>query len=211
MPIPRRSISALDFLRACELWGGLTGVGDRIVAPVPVVLLVGSSSASGSYPSLAMRSASSLAFFSASSKSMTSPVTFLAPSFGALLAPSTLFLGPVAADLRSAADVVMRLAAGFASSVDSDLVRGEAERAVSLLPLPALRNGEGVRPTTGGVAVREIGGVGRLMAGLSHEEKKSSSGSPAGVEEPFPSVDSVMTTSSGYLDSGGVSHEGMVG
>jgi hypothetical protein len=54
----------------------------------------------------------------------------------------------------------------------------------------------------GGVAVRETGGVGLLIEGLSHEEKKSSSGSPAGVEDP--SVDtllmtSVITTSLGYL------------
>lgn len=50
---------------------------------------------------------------------------------------------------------------------------------------------------TGGVAVREMGGVGRLMAGLSQEEKKSSSGSPAGVPTSVsaPSI----TTSPGYL------------
>lgn len=64
-----------------------------------------------------------------------------------------------------------------------------------------MRKGDGVLPTTGGVAVRETGGVGFLIAGLSHEEKKSSSGSPAGVFVPSPaSVPSVMTTSSGYLD-----------
>jgi hypothetical protein len=65
-----------------------------------------------------------------------------------------------------------------------------------------LRKGEGVRPTTGGVAVRETGGVGRLMDGLSHEEKKSSSGSPAGVDVPSVGpllMTSVITTSSGYL------------
>jgi hypothetical protein len=66
--------------------------------------------------------------------------------------------------------------------------------------LPAVRKGEGVRPTTGGVAVRDTGGVGLLIAGLSQEEKKSSSGSPAGVEVPLPSAPaSVITTSVGYL------------
>lgn len=155
------------------------------------------SSASGSYPSFAMRSASSLAFFSASSKSMASAVTFLTPSLVAFLAPRTLVLraAPPAVVLLTRRDDVMTLPVGLASPADSDLAKGEAERAPSL---DALIKGEGVRPTTGGVAVREMGGVGRLMAGLSHEEKKSSSGSPAGVEEPS-STPSLMTTSSGYL------------
>lgn len=146
-----------------------------------------------------MRSASSLAFFSASSKSMTSPVTFLAPSLGAFLAPRTFaFRGPLAAPVfRRAAEDVMRPDVGLAASPESVLERGEAERAPSL-PLPAVRKGEGDRPTVGGVAVREAGGVGRLMAGLSQDEKKSSSGSPAGVADPS-STASVMTTSSGYL------------
>ena len=67
---------------------------------------------------------------------------------------------------------------------------------------PALRNGEAVRLTTGGVEVLEGGLLGRLIAGLSQEEKKSSSGSPAGVEEPLEEVvgtASVMTTSFGNL------------
>lgn len=98
--------------------------------------------------------------------------------------------------LRRAAEVVMRLA-GLVSPV-AFRERGDEVRAISL---PAeFRKGEGVRPTTGGVAVRETGGVGFLMAGLSHEEKKSSSGSPAGVAEPS-STASVMTTSSGYLST----------
>jgi hypothetical protein len=161
-----------------------------------------SSSASGSYPSFSMRSASSLAFFSASSKSMRSAVTFLAPSFGAFLAPRTLaFRGPAEGTVfLSAAEVVMRLAAGLVSP--SALARGEEVRAISFPLAPALRKGDGVRPTTGGVAVREMGGVGFLMAGLSQEEKKSSSGSPAGVFEPSAaSPPSVMTTSVGNLQT----------
>lgn len=73
---------------------------------------------------------------------------------------------------------------------------------MSLPPFsPGFRKGDGVRPTTGGVAVRETGGVGFLMAGLSQEEKKSSSGSPAGVDAPSPASPST-TTSLGYLDAG---------
>lgn len=68
------------------------------------------------------------------------------------------------------------------------------------MPVPfAGTKGEGVRPPmTGGVEVRDIGGVGFLMAGLSHEEKKSSSGSPAGVLDSAPTPSLIMT-SPGYL------------
>lgn len=54
---------------------------------------------------------------------------------------------------------------------------------------------------TGGVWVLEGGLLGRLIAGLSHDEKKSSPGSPAGVAAPSvrETTMSVMTTSSGYL------------
>lgn len=204
-PIPSLSTSALDFWRVCELEPeetGLTGVGEMMgVAALLLDSSTCSVSASGSYPSLAMRSASSLAFFSAASKSMVSPVTFFAPSLAVFFAPRTLALRgpepPAAPDLRRAAEVVMRLAAGFGAAPSSVLERGEAERATSLALSPgALRNGEGVRPE--GVPEREMGGVGRLMAGLSHDEKKSSSGSPAGVAEPS-SAPSLMTTSSGCL------------
>ena len=165
----------------------------------PAALAGASSSALGSYPSFSMRSASSFAFFSASSKSIiTSPPSFFAPSLDvAFLAPRMLALrGPVVLD-RSAAEVVMRLAAGF-DSVSVPLASGDGARAVSL-PICAFRKGDGVRPTTGGVAVREMGGLSFLTAGLLHDEKKSSSSS-AGVLLPSPaSVPSVMTTSSGYL------------
>jgi hypothetical protein len=84
----------------------------------------------------------------------------------------------------------------------SDALRGDFGR--EPLPLePAVRNGEAVRLTTGGVPVREGGLLGRLIAGLSQEEKKSSSGSPAGVAAPFGeeanATMSVITTSFGYL------------
>jgi len=145
-----------------------------------------------------MRSASSFARFSASSKSMMSPVSFFAPSLVVtFLAPRMLaFLGPAPVVLRSAAECVILLAAGL---VSEGLARPEDDRDESL-PLEPTESGEAVRPITGGVAVREIGGVGRLMAGLSQEEKKSSSGSPAGVELPWVSP-SVITTSLGYLFS----------
>jgi hypothetical protein len=62
---------------------------------------------------------------------------------------------------------------------------------------PGFRKGDAMR----GVPAREGGFEGRLMAGLSQEEKKSSS-SPAGVllpSLPGTSGASVITTSSGYL------------
>lgn len=70
--------------------------------------------------------------------------------------------------------------------------------------MPGLRNGDAVRLTTGGVWVLDGGLLGRLIVGLSQDEKKSSPGSPLGVE--VPSVEegattSVIITSSGYLVS----------
>lgn len=176
--------------------GGLIGAGEAPRGAAPLPSSTFSSSALGSYPSFSMRSASSLALFSAASKSIASALTFLAPSFVVFFAPSTLaFLAPPAVPvLRRAADDVIRPVVGFAESPVSCFERGDAERLMSL-PLPAFRNGEGVRPVTGGVAVRETGGVGRLIAGLSQEEKKSSSGSPAGV--PTSASAPSITTSSG--------------
>jgi hypothetical protein len=109
----------------------------------------------------------------------------------------------VVVPLRRAAEVVVRLAAGGVLA-PSTLTSGDGDLAIPLPFVPALRNGDGARPTTGGVAVREIGGVGRLIEGLSHDEKKSSSGSPAGVDVPsafVAAVASVITTSSGYLQN----------
>lgn len=95
----------------------------------------------------------------------------------------------------------MGVGAGRASDVLLTEVRpeGDLERVVPLVEF-AVRNGEAVRDPTGGVPVLEGGLLGRLMVGLSQEEKKSSAGSPAGVE--VPSVESarpssVITTSSG--------------
>jgi hypothetical protein len=124
-------------------------------------------------------------------------LVFLVPRIFAFRGPA-----PVVAVFRNVADDVVRLAAGGAEPSVFD--KGEAVLAIPLPAAlaPALRNGDGVRPTTGGVAVREIGGVGRLIDGLSQEEKKSSSGSPAGVELPSAAsalAASVMTTSVGYL------------
>lgn len=72
---------------------------------------------------------------------------------------------------------------------------------VTPLPLAlGFRNGEPVRLMPEGVCVLEGGLLGRLIVGLSHDEKKSSSG--VGVSVPSDVVGivmSVMTTSSGYL------------
>lgn len=147
-----------------------------------------------------MRSASSLAFRSASSKSMSAGATFFAPSLGAFLAPRTLpFLEPEAVEVFRVTELG-RIAVGAGEAAfSSDADRGDFDRDPFA---PAFRKGDPVRLTTGGVPVRDGGLLGRLIEGLSHEEKKSSSGSPAGVWEPsdgVPAGMSVMTTS-GYLD-----------
>ncbi len=71
---------------------------------------------------------------------------------------------------------------------------------VRLLPFVlGLRKGDAVRLTAGGVCVREGGLLGRLIDGLSQDEKKSSS--LVDVSPPSAGVDmimSVMMTSSGY-------------
>lgn len=178
-----------------------------VVAAVLVVLDLASASAcsaSGSYPNFSIRSASSLAFFSASSKSIASAApTFLAPSFGAFLAPSTLVFFAAAPDgpFRETLPALIAVGAGEEGLSFSVAERGDLER--EPFPFaPAFKKGELVRLTTGGVPVRDGGLEGRLIEGLSHEEKKSSSGSPAGVfvpSEPDPAGTSVITTSSGNL------------
>ena len=76
------------------------------------------------------------------------------------------------------------------------------ERVVEVPFALAERKGDAVLVVTGGVPVLEGGLLGLLMVGLSHEEKKSSPGSPAGVVVPSVEVSiavSVMITSSGKL------------
>lgn len=81
-------------------------------------------------------------------------------------------------------------------------VRGDFGR-IGPEPLElGFRKGDDVRLMTGGVCVLDGGLLGRLIDGLSQDEKKSSLGSPTGVA--VPSVDdvaatSVTMTSSGYL------------
>lgn len=104
------------------------------------------------------------------------------------------------------AELARMAAAAGAGEVlcSSDADSGDFERDPFVFA-PAFRNGEPVRLTTGGVPVREGGLLGRLIDGLSQEEKKSSSGSPAGVFAPsdgVPAGTSVITTSSGCLDDG---------
>jgi hypothetical protein len=150
-----------------------------------------------------MRSASSLALRSASSKSIISAAaTFLAPSLGAFLAPRTLpFFAELAVDVFRVT-FVGRIAVGAGEAAfSSEADRGDFERDPFALG-PAFRKGELVRLTTGGVLVRDGGLLGRLMEGLSQEEKKSSSPSPAGVlesSEGVPAGRSVIMTSPGYL------------
>ena len=139
-----------------------------------------------------------MAFFSASSKSMPSPgVTFLTPSLFVFLAPRTDVLrGPVVvagAVLRMAEDVVVLETMGVVSSPPG----GVLARSIPASPA-GFKKGLAVR--VAGVALLEGGFDGRLIVGLSQDEKKSSAGSLDGVDMPSISVGesrSVITTSSG--------------
>ena len=105
------------------------------------------------------------------------------------------------AAFRIEEDVIVRDGAGAVVSL-SVVASGVFGLADPLPFAPAFRNGEAVRLMTGGVCVREGGLLGLLMAGLSQDEKKSSLGSPEGVEEPSLKAGesiSVITTSSGNL------------
>ena len=98
-------------------------------------------------------------------------------------------------------DVIVRDATGAVASL-SAFASGVFGLADPLPFAPVFRNGEAVRLMTGGVCVREGGLLGLLMEGLSQEEKKSSLGSPEGVDEPSLKVGDKMSaiiTSSGYL------------
>jgi hypothetical protein len=104
-----------------------------------------------------------------------------------------------------AEELVVRMAVGAGrlfSVSGAASGEGDFERVVEFPLELAERKGDAVRETTGGVPVREGGLLGRFIVGLSHEEKKSSVGSPAGVDEPSGGLatwTSVITTSSGYL------------
>jgi hypothetical protein len=114
--------------------------------------------------------------------------------------------GPVeAGPFLMAEELVVRMAVGAGrlfSASGTASGEGDFERVVEFPLELAERKGDAVRETTGGVPVREGGLLGRFIVGLSHEEKKSSVGSPAGVDEPSVELatgTSVITTSSGYL------------
>lgn len=104
---------------------------------------------------------------------------------------------------RTAAEGIARdaeLVDGWEESV-SAFARGDLGLDRLLPFAPGLRNGEAVLPNVEGVAALEGGLLGLLIAGLSHEEKKSSS--LVGVAVPSvvdtAATISVTTTSSGYL------------
>ena len=83
----------------------------------------------------------------------------------------------------------------------SVLLSGDFERACATPLAFAFRNGDAVRLPIGGVCVRDGGFDGRLMVGLSHEEKKSSPASD-GAELSSAGVETTTlftTTSSGFL------------
>jgi len=101
----------------------------------------------------------------------------------------------------SAAEEVVREAVGagvvegVVDASEFEFTSGDFGRVVPFPAFPALKNGDGVLPTIGGVPVREGDGLGRFIDGLSHDEKKSSSGSSVVMVGPPSS----MTTESGYL------------
>jgi hypothetical protein len=104
--------------------------------------------------------------------------------------------------LGAAPEAVLRIAGFAAEGIAAAVVGAESGDLGRAVPFPlagALRNGDG--DWDRGVAAREGGLEGRLIVGLSQEEKKSSSLSPAGVLVPSlaDSGMSVITTSSGYL------------
>ena len=103
-------------------------------------------------------------------------------------------------DVVRDADGTAGVAASLLASV-AEAMSGDLGRAAPLPLALGLRKGEAVRLALEGVPDREGGLLGRLMVGLSQEEKKSSSCSPDGVSVPEPSASgvSVMTTSLGYL------------
>jgi hypothetical protein len=153
MPIPSLATSPPDSFCAdvddCE--GGLDtckGVG---------LIGAGFFNSTSSAPHFSIRSASSFAAFSASSNEIVS--AFLTTSFCGFFAPRTpVRLAPVdvaAFDDLNADEVVVLGAAGSVERVDRVVVP-----AFPLAGVPFPLAGEGVRPRTGGVAVRDGGGVG---------------------------------------------------
>lgn len=105
---------------------------------------------------------------------------------------------------RSAAEETVRFAGGAAESVEvSELTRGDFGLPAVALPF-AFRKGEAVWLFPG-VLEREGGLLGRLIEGLSQEEKKSSEGSlgvPLPLAPSLYSAESSMTTESGFLCAG---------
>ena len=146
-----------------------------------------SSSLRRSYPSCLIRSSSSFAFLSASSK--LTGLAFAAPR------PSFDFLGAV--DVEDAAEPEFNLGAppireGRAVTDDDVMVRGTVVEGaggdvVEVEPLDEVL--VCARPTTGGVPVRGVPGADVFgVAGLDHDSKKSSSVSSFGravsISEP---------------------------
>ena len=102
--------------------------------------------------------------------------------------------------LRMADDEVVRDAVG-AESLSVPL-KGVFARAEPFPLTPAFKKGEAVLLMTGGVCVLDGGLLSFFIDGLSHEEKKSSPGSPDGVDAPSRKVGeriSVTAISSGNL------------
>ncbi len=206
MPIPSRSMScALPLgLETAGTEGVDLATGDFALAAAAdladsaATRTRSASSAfsrSRSYPSCRMRSASSAAFLSASAKS--TGAAFFAPR-----PPSLDFFAPAEAlPATDVADEFRReapsLDAGREPTVE-ELERRDAELTVRG-PVGALE-ALAERPMTGGAAGLEDVGAGLGAAGLSQDEKKSSSSPPAfGVGAAETSAAPSTTIFSGYL------------
>lgn len=170
MPIPSLPTSGVgSFVDAADVLEG-GGAGVYAVG----LSASGFFNSTSSAPHFSIRSASSLAAFSASSKEIVSAI-FLTASFCGFLAPSTPVLlaavAPVVFDEdRNAAEDVVLGAAAVSTDKFERLEFADLPLFVATAPFAGL----GVLPRTGGVAVREGGGVGLWTMGLSQDSKKSS-------------------------------------
>lgn len=159
IPMPNLATSG-----AASFCAGVDGLDGGVAALANEVGLMGSGffSSTSSAPHFSIRSASSLAAFSASSKEIGS-ATFLAASLTGFLTPRTpVRRAPVAdadfVEARRAEDVVVLGTAAADSTDKFELFVVVDFPFDEVVAVPFA--GEGVRPRTGGVAVREGGGVG---------------------------------------------------
>ena len=212
--MPSRSMSCALPLGAAT--AGVTGVdfvtGDLALAAADCSAARRARSSSSafsrsrSYPSCRIRSASSAAFRSASSK-LTGAAAFFAPR-----PPSLDFLGPDEAALATEGVEEFRreapsLDAGRDATEVVELERREAELTVRGAAVPALAD---LPMTGGGVGLEDVTGA-LGAAGLSQEEKKSSSSPPfvAGAETGSAPSTTILSGCLYFLSHQGLGIQGV--